>query len=123
MKPGEHTLRCSSYPPAGLLSIGMAPNLWASTATFKRCVPEKVSFVLLNQVDLALTVLAVSLGLSELNPLIRHLVAVPVLLLIVKVAIPLLIAWLTPGKFLIPAIILLSLVVSWNVKELLIFLF
>ena len=101
----------------------MTANLWVSTATFRRCIPEKVSFVLLNQVDLVLTVLAVSLGLSELNPLIRHLVAVPVLLLIVKVAIPLLIAWLTPGKFLIPAIILLSLVVSWNVKELLIFLF
>ena len=123
MKPGEHTPRCSSYPPAGVLSIGMTANLWASTATFKRCIPEKVSFVLLNQVDLVLTILAVSLGLSELNPLIRHLVAVPVLLLIIKVAIPLLIAWLTPGKFLIPAIILLSLVVSWNVKELLIFLF
>ena len=78
--------------------------------------------MLLNQFDLALTVLAVSLGLSELNPLMRHLLAVPALLLVLKVAVPLLIAWLTPGKLLLPAIVLLGLVVGWNVKELLLFL-
>lgn len=75
--------------------------------------------MLLNQFDLGLTFLAVSLGLTELNPVMKQLLAVPLLLLIVKVAIPLLIAWLTPGKFLLPAIILLCLVVSWNIKELL----
>ncbi len=100
----------------------MTANLWSSTATFKRCVPEKVSFVLLNQVDLVLTLLAMSCGLAELNPMIRHLVAVPALLLTVKVAVPLLIAWLVPGKLLLPSVILLSLVVGWNVKELLLFL-
>ena len=100
----------------------MRANLWASAATFRQCAAEKISFVLLNQLDLTLTVLAVSLGLSELNPLMRHLVAVPLLLLTIKCAVPLLIAWLIPGKFLLPAIILLSLVVSWNAKELLLFL-
>ena len=97
----------------------MTMNLWQSAGTFRQCTAEKVSFVLLNQFDLALTFLAVSLGLTELNPLMKQLLAVPLLLLIVKVAIPLLIAWLTPGKFLLPAIILLCLVVSWNIKELL----
>jgi len=77
--------------------------------------------VLLNQVDLTLTVLAVSLGLSELNPLMRYLVTVPVLLWIIKGAVPLLIAWLVPGKFLLPSVVLLALVVVWNVKELCLF--
>ena len=109
-------------PPAGQPGIDMTPNLWSSTATFRQCMPEKVSFVLLNQVDLLLTVFAVSLGLSELNPLMRHLVAMPAMLLTIKCAIPLLIAWLVPGKLLLPAIILLAFVVSWNLKELLLFL-
>ena len=100
----------------------MTANLWVSTATFKRCVAEKVSFVLLHQLDLALTVLAISLGLSELNPLMRYWVTIPHQLVIFKFVIPLLIAWLIPGKLLLPAIILLCLLVSWNVKELLIFL-
>lgn len=103
--------------------MGMTANLWSSTATFKRGTAEKASFVLLNQFDLTLTVLAVYLGLSELNPFIRHLVNVPILLLIVKLAIPLLIAWLIPGKLLLPSIALLTLVIVWNVKELLLFLF
>lgn len=76
----------------------------------------------LNQFDLALTVLAVSLGLSELNPFMKQMLAMPILLLVLKIAVPLLIAWLAPGKFLLPAIIFLCLVVSWNVKELLLFL-
>ncbi len=85
-------------------------------------MPEKVSFVLLNQADLLLTVLAASFGLSELNPFMRHMVAMPVMLLLAKCALPLLIAWLVPGKLLLPAIILLSFVVGWNLKEWLLFL-
>ena len=100
----------------------MIANLWGSAATFGQSTVEKASFVLLNQLDLGLTILAMSLGLSEINPLIRHLATMPILLLIVKSAIPLLIAWLVPGRLLLPAIVLLSLVVSWNVKELLLFL-
>ena len=100
----------------------MTANLWVSTATFRHCIAEKVSFVLLHQVDLALTAFAMSLGLSELNPIMRHLINMPVMLLIFKFAIPFLIAWLIPGRLLLPAIILLSLLVIWNTKELLIFL-
>ena len=100
----------------------MTANLWDSSATFRRCTAEKASFVLLNQFDLTLTVLAVYLGLSELNPLIRQLVNIPILLLVVKLALPLLIAWLIPGKLLLPSIALLTLVIVWNIKELIIFL-
>jgi len=101
----------------------MTANLWGSAATFRRCTAEKASFVLLNQFDLTLTVLAVYLGLSELNPFIRHLVNIPILLLVIKLAFPLLIAWLIPGKLLLPSIALLTLVIIWNVKEVVLFLF
>ncbi|MFH1169791.1 MAG: DUF5658 family protein [Chloroflexota bacterium] len=101
---------------------GMTASLWSSAGTFRRDTAEKVSFILLNQLDLLLTVAAVSLGLAEQNPLIRYLLAVPLQLMIIKLVIPLLIAWLAPGKLLLPAIILLCLLVGWNVKELLLFL-
>ena len=96
----------------------MTDNLWGSTATFRQCAAEKISFVLLNQFDLGLTILAIYLGLAELNPFIRLLIHMPILLLIFKCAIPILIAWLIPGKLLLPAIALLSLVAIWNIKEL-----
>ena len=95
--------------------------MWSSAGTFKQCVAEKTSFVVLNQVDLVLTLFAISLGLTELNPLMRYLVAVPLLLVVVKCAVPLMIAWFIPGKLLLPAIILLALIVGWNVKEMLLF--
>ena len=78
--------------------------------------------MLLNLLDLGLTLYAVSVGLSELNPLMRYLITVPAMLFVIKVAIPLLIAWLAPGRLLVPAIVLLFLVVCWNAKELLVFL-
>jgi hypothetical protein len=101
----------------------MTAKLWDSSATFRRGTAEKASFVLLNQFDLTLTVLAIYLGLSELNPLIKQLVSIPILLLIVKLILPLLIAWLIPGKLLLPSIALLTLIIVWNIKELIIFLF
>lgn len=101
----------------------MTATLLASTATFRRCTAEKVSFVLLNQCDLLLTVMAMHLGLYELNPLMRYLVTVPPLLVVFKLAIPLLIAWLAPGKLLLPSVVLLSLLIAWNLKELMFFLF
>jgi hypothetical protein len=45
-------------------------------------------------------------------------VEIPALLLIVKLIIPLVIAWLLPGKLLLPSIALLMFVVIWNLKEL-----
>ncbi len=107
---------------AGLVSIDMTANLLDSAATFRRGVVEKVSFVFLNQCDLVLTVLAASLGFYEINPLMRYLLTVPLLLVIIKFAIPVLIAWLAPGKLLLPSIILLSFFVAWNLKEILLFL-
>ena len=105
-----------------MLSNGITANFWGSAVTFRCGLAEKVAFVLLNQFDLFLTVLAVSFGFYELNPLMRQLVTMPVMLIIAKCVIPLLIAWLVPGRLLLPAIILLSVVVVWNVKELLSFL-
>ncbi len=100
----------------------METSWWGSTATFRKCTAEKASFILLSQFDLTLTVLAINLGLAELNPFIRYLVQIPALLLVFKLAIPVLIAWLMPGRLLWPSIALLSLVVIWNIKELVIYL-
>ena len=100
----------------------MTANVWDSVATFRQGTAEKISFVLLNQFDLTLTILAIYLGFSELNPFIRYLVNIPILLLVVKLTIPLLIAWLIPSKLLLPAIALLVLVIVWNIKELILFL-
>jgi hypothetical protein len=101
----------------------MVTNWWDSSATFKRCTLEKASFILLSLFDLTLTILAMNLGLSEINPLVRYLVQIPLLLLIIKLGIPVLIAWIMPGKLLLPSIALLALIVVWNLKELVIFLF
>lgn len=74
--------------------------------------------MILSQVDLCLTLVAVSFGLSELNPLMRNLLMAPLYLILVKVAAPIFIAWLTPGKLLIPAIALLAFIVGWDIREL-----
>ena len=95
---------------------------WDSSATFRRCTAEKASFILLCVFDLALTILAMYLGLAELNPFVRYIIHIPALLLMIKLFIPVLIAWLMPGKLLWPSIGLLILVVVWNIKELVVFL-
>ena len=97
-------------------------DLWDSTATFKKCTGEKVSFILLGLLDLILTLLAINLGLSEINPLVIYLIQIPALFVVVKVFIPIIIAWILPGKLLLPSIGLLALVVIWNIKELAVFL-
>lgn len=106
----------------GWLITGMETSWWDSSATFRKCTAEKASFILLSQFDLTLTVLAMYLGLAELNPFIRYLVQIPALLLVIKLGIPVLIAWLMPGRLLWPSIGLLVLVVIWNIKELVIYL-
>ncbi len=100
----------------------METSWWDSSATFRRCTAEKASFILLSQFDLTLTILAMNLGLTELNPFIRYLIQIPALLLLIKLAIPILIAWLMPGRLLWPSIGLLALIVVWNIKELVIYL-
>jgi len=100
----------------------MATGWWESTATFKKCTVEKTSFVFLCLLDLILTMAAVNLGLTEINPLVGYLIQIPALFLMVKMFIPVVIAWILPGKLLLPSIGLLALVVIWNIKELVIFL-
>jgi len=88
-------------------------------AAQSRSLDLKVSYVLLHQVDLILTLFAVSAGFSEINPVIRSMLHAPLQLFVVKLVIPLLIVWLVPSKFLIPAIAFIALVVIWNIKEIL----
>ena len=100
----------------------METSWWDSSATFRRCTEEKASFILLCLFDLTLTILAINLGMTELNPFVRYLIQIPALLLLTKLAIPILIAWLMPGRLLWPSIGLLVLIVVWNIKELVIYL-
>jgi hypothetical protein len=98
-------------------------GLFESAVTFKKHTTAKLVFIMLGALDLLLTLAAVNLGLSEINPVIRVALQIPVLLLAMKLFIPVFIAWLMPGKLLVPSIILLALVVAWNIKELLFFIF
>ena len=94
---------------------------WAESAgSLRKCRKEKVCFFLLNQGDLLLTVFAVSIGFNEVNPWMRHMLQSPTELVIYKVAVPLFISWLVPGKVLWPAIALLVFVVGWDVSQILI---
>jgi len=77
---------------------------------------------LLCQLDLVLTAFAVNHGFHELNPVVRSLLNAPLVLIFIKCAVPILIAWLAPGRLLLPAIAWLLLVVGWNIKELLMWL-
>jgi hypothetical protein len=101
----------------------MLASLLSSAITFKKSTFEKLAFIILNVIDLSLTVLAMSNGAHELNPLMRSLVNSPVMLYCAKLALPLFLAWLLPGKLLIPSIVLLTFVVGWDVRELLLFYF
>lgn len=104
-----------------LVGIKMTTNWFESSATFKKCTREKVLFILLCEFDLTFTVVAVSLGFTEVNPFMSFLITLPILLIIIKLVMPVLIAWLIPGRLLLPSIALLALVTIWNVKEILIF--
>ena len=100
----------------------MTTKNWLDSAvTFKKCAALKVSFILLSVLDLVLTVLAMYLGLWEMNPLVRFLVHVPLLLILIKFIIPIFVAWVMPGRLLWPSIALLGFVVVWNIRELFVF--
>jgi hypothetical protein len=96
----------------------MVANLLASALTFKKCTVEKLAFILLNVFDMALTMFALSQGAHELNPLMRSMVDSPLQLYTVKLILPLFVAWLLPGRLLLPSIALLLLVVGWDVHQL-----
>ncbi|MBN1188924.1 MAG: hypothetical protein JXA46_04155 [Dehalococcoidales bacterium] len=96
----------------------MIAGLMDSAITFRKCTLEKIAFIVLNAIDLGLTVFAVSHGARELNALFNAMLDSPALLLLVKIFLPVVFAWLVPGKLLIPAIAVLFLVVGWNIHEL-----
>lgn len=83
----------------------------------------KLSYLLLQVVDLCLTLVAVNIGFLELNPVMRGMLSTPVQLALMKLVIPFILIWLVPGRLLVPGILLLSAVVGWNIKELLFLLF
>lgn len=83
-----------------------------------KSITVKITYILLHQIDLALSLLAMSLGLSELNPVMMNLLDQPLLLIAVKLVFPLLIVKFIPYKFLIPANLFLFFVLAWNAKEL-----
>ncbi|MBM3940897.1 MAG: hypothetical protein FJ318_08455 [SAR202 cluster bacterium] len=92
--------------------------LTASAATFRRDWSYKLAFVALVYFDLALTLLALSLGFRELNPVFARMLGEPVLLLAVKLLLPLSIVYLVPGKLLLPSFAVLGLVTAWNLSTL-----
>ncbi len=96
--------------------------LWESTRKHKEETLLKACYVLLQAVDLLLTIVGMSFGFSELNVVMRNLLNNPWQLIIIKLVVPIFIAWFVPGRLLIPAIVLLSLVVCWDLKELLLLL-
>ncbi len=108
------------------MRTGDAATLWTelrrylSVAQFKKGLSIKVAYVLLHQADILLTSFAVSAGFREFNPLIG-LLDTPARLLIFKLIIPLIIAWLVPARLLLPAILLLLLVIGFNLSQLLFF--
>lgn len=111
MASGQYILR-----PPGYLAGKI--NRWESDD-----IVLKITYLSLQMLDLGLTLLAAHLGFPELNPWMRASLASPGQMAVFKFGIPLLISWFVPGKFLIPAIVLLGGVVGWNIKELLILLF
>jgi len=101
---------------------GMTTSWWESAATFKKCTVEKVSFIFLCLLDFVLTIVALNLGIFEINPLVVYLIQIPVLFLTVKLFMPVIFAWILPGRLLLPFIGLLVFAVIWNIKELVIYL-
>jgi len=99
----------------------MIAALRASAITFKRCTLLKLAFVILNIIDLALTLFALSQGAHEMNPLVRSMVSAPYQLYITKIVLPVFLAWLLPGPLLIPSIGALTLVFGWDMYQLGIF--
>jgi hypothetical protein len=91
---------------------------YLSIEEFKKGLGIKVAYVLLHQADILLTNFAVSAGFKELNPVIRGLLDTPFQLLVLKLIIPLIIAWLVPAKLLLPALLLLLVVIGLNLREL-----
>jgi hypothetical protein len=83
----------------------------------------KAVFLCLQLADLALTLVAARYGYPELNPFVRASMGSVYKLAMFKFAVPVLISWFVPGRWLVPAILLLCGVVGWNIKELILLAF
>jgi hypothetical protein len=83
----------------------------------------KIVFLSLQVMDLMLTALAARYGWIELNPVMKASMDSAYKLALFKFAIPVVISYFVPGRWLIPAIMLLLMVVGWNVKELIMLAF
>lgn len=94
-------------------------TLFESATTFGRDTLFKIGFISLGYVDLALTLVAMRRGFTEVNPVMAWMLGYPVILLLAKVAVPVGIAWLVPGRLLSPSIAFLMGVLGWNVARLL----
>ncbi len=97
----------------------LTPEMKESFATFRRGTLSKLCFLLLVDLDLVLTVYALGRGFVELNPVMARVLANPGHMMLVKGLAPLLIAWLVPGKLLLPATVFMVLVNLWNITSLL----
>lgn len=91
-------------------------------ASFRQGTWLKVSFILLAYSDLVFTIFALKLGFSELNPYMERIATQPLAVFLVKGVPSVGIAWLVPSRLLLPAIAFMSFVISWNIKELILFL-
>ena len=96
-------------------------QIFDSALTFRRGLFEKASFLLLVYLDFALTLFAVSEGFSELNPVMQRMLQDPAGCFLFKGALSVLVAWVSPGRLLLPAIAFMAFVVGWDVKELLLY--
>ena len=98
--------------------MNVLTNLMSSAMTFEKEQAAKLLFIILNIIDLNLTLFAISEGATELNPLMQNLFNAPYRLYLVKLILPTFLAWLVPGKLLVPAVILLAFVIGWDIREL-----
>lgn len=92
-------------------------GLFASACTYRHEAGWKVAFVAFVYVDLLLTLYAFSQGFAELNPLVRALIEHPWGLALMKGVAPLLIAWLVPGRLLVPSVFVLTGINGWNLAQ------
>jgi hypothetical protein len=84
-----------------------------------KSIAIRISYFLLQQLDVILTVWAVNAGFIEMNPIMRSMLASPAQLIGLKVIIPALLAWFLPSRLLLPSLMLMMSITAWNMKELL----
>ncbi len=89
-------------------------GLLRSAATFREGGTWKWLYVALTYLDVVLTVIGTSLGVTELNPFMAGMLEQPGQLVLVRGALPVLVAWLTPAVLLIPAAGALAAISVWN---------